>query len=157
MVVVYIFVGEEVFVVIVSGDEGMVMVFLLCCCLIFGDLIVGYIGKGEGLQIYVQECCVVKCLYGKDLEYWIDVMWVEYMMCVFDVLIKVLVCNMKGIFVCVVVDLILVDVNVVYVLMEQEGDQEVMYMMFLIQVYDCVYFVDVMCVLWCNLDVICIV
>jgi Guanosine polyphosphate pyrophosphohydrolases/synthetases len=138
----------------VSGDEGMAMVFSSCCRPIPGDPIVGYIGKGEGLQIHVQECRVAKRLHGKDPEHWIDVMWAEHTTRAFDVSIKVLVRNTKGILARVAADLTSADANVAHVSMEQEGDQEATYMTFLIQVHDRVHLADVMRALRRNPDVI---
>ncbi|MCK4132731.1 bifunctional (p)ppGpp synthetase/guanosine-3',5'-bis(diphosphate) 3'-pyrophosphohydrolase [Ralstonia nicotianae] len=152
---VHAFAGEEAPAVTVSGDEGMAMVFSPCCRPIPGDPIVGYIGKGEGLQIHVEECRVAKRLHGKDPEHWIDVMWAEHTMRAFDVSIKVLVRNTKGILARVAADLTSADANVAHVSMEQEGGgQEATYMTFLIQVHDRVHLADVMRALRRNPDVI---
>lgn len=154
MAAVHTFAGDEAPAVTVSGDEGMAMVFSSCCRPIPGDPIVGYIGKGEGLQIHVQECRVAKRLHGKDPEHWIDVMWAEHTTRAFDVSIKVLVRNTKGILARVAADLTSADANVAHVSMEQEGDQEATYMTFLIQVHDRVHLADVMRALRRNPDVI---
>lgn len=154
MAAMHTFAGEEAPAVTVSGDEGMAMVFSSCCRPIPGDPIVGYIGKGEGLQIHVQECRVAKRLHGKDPEHWIDVMWAEHTTRAFDVSIKVLVRNTKGILARVAADLTSADANVAHVSMEQEGDQEATYMTFLIQVHDRVHLADVMRALRRNPDVI---
>ncbi len=154
MAAVHTFAGEDAPAVTVSGDEGMAMVFSSCCRPIPGDPIVGYIGKGEGLQIHVQECRVAKRLHGKDPEHWIDVMWAEHTTRAFDVSIKVLVRNTKGILARVAADLTSADANVAHVSMEQEGDQEATYMTFLIQVHDRVHLADVMRALRRNPDVI---
>ncbi|MGA3939858.1 RelA/SpoT family protein [Ralstonia nicotianae] len=152
---VHAFAGEEAPAVTVSGDEGMAMVFSPCCRPIPGDPIVGYIGKGEGLQIHVEECRVAKRLHGKDPEHWIDVMWAEHTTRAFDVSIKVLVRNTKGILARVAADLTSADANVAHVSMEQEGGgQEATYMTFLIQVHDRVHLADVMRALRRNPDVI---
>jgi GTP pyrophosphokinase len=154
MAAVHTFANEEAPAVTVSGDEGMAMVFSSCCRPIPGDSIVGYIGKGEGLQIHVQECRVAKRLHSKDPEHWIDVMWAEHTTRAFDVSIKVLVRNTKGILARVAADLTSADANVAHVSMEQEGDQEATYMTFLIQVHDRVHLADVMRALRRNPDVI---
>ena len=154
MAAVHTFANEEAPAVSVSGDEGMAMVFSSCCRPIPGDSIVGYIGKGEGLQIHAQECRVAKRLHSKDPEHWIDVMWAEHTTRAFDVSIKVLVRNTKGILARVAADLTSADANVAHVSMEQEGDQEATYMTFLIQVHDRVHLADVMRALRRNPDVI---
>lgn len=142
-----------VLLVVIIGIEGMFVQLFVCCWLILGDVIMGYIGIGLGMVIYMMDCWVVQCIYCCDLGCWIDVEWVLQLGCLFDVVVKVFVKNMKGIFVCVVVDIMLVDVNIVYIVMDEDLMYELMVLCFVIQVSDCVYFVNVM---WCvriNLDV----
>jgi GTP pyrophosphokinase len=91
------FAGEDAPAVPITGDEGMSMIFSACCRPIPGDSIVGYLGKGEGLQIHVQDCKVAKRLHSKDPEHWIEVMWAKKTTRAFDVSIKIMVRNVKGI------------------------------------------------------------
>ncbi|TMS58467.1 RelA/SpoT family protein [Imbroritus primus] len=146
--------GEDSPAVAVTGDEGMSMVLSPCCRPIPGDDIVGYLGKGEGLQIHVQDCKVAKRLHSKDPDHWIDVMWAPRISRVFDVSIKVMVHNVKGILARVTADLTAADANVAHVSMEPEMGQEASFMQFIIQVRDRVHLANVMRALRRNPDVI---
>lgn len=146
--------GEESPAVAVTGDEGMSMILSPCCRPIPGDVIVGYLGKGEGLQIHVQDCKVAKRLHSKDPEHWIDVMWAPRISRVFDVSIKVMVHNVKGILARVTADLTAADANVAHVSMEPEMGQEASFMQFVIQVSDRSHLANVIRALRRNPDVI---
>ncbi|CAG2143692.1 bifunctional (p)ppGpp synthetase/guanosine-3',5'-bis(diphosphate) 3'-pyrophosphohydrolase [Cupriavidus plantarum] len=150
------FAGEEAPAVAITGDEGMSMIFSACCRPIPGDSIVGYLGKGEGLQIHVQDCKVAKRLHSKDPEHWIEVMWAKKTTRAFDVSIKVMVHNVKGIVARVAADLTSADANVAHVSMEQQqgGHQEATYMQFVIQVQNRLHLANVMRALRRNPDVI---
>ncbi len=156
MAAVQTFAGEEAPAVPITGDEGMSMIFSACCRPIPGDSIVGYLGKGEGLQIHVQDCKVAKRLHSKDPEHWIEVMWANKTTRAFDVSIKVLVRNVKGIVARVAADLTAADANVAHVAMEHQdnGRQEATYMQFVIQVHDRLHLANVMRALRRNTDVI---
>lgn len=156
MAAVQTFSGEDAPAVAVTGDEGMAMIFPPCCRPIPGDSIVGYLGKGEGLQIHVQDCKVAKRLHSKDPEHWIEVMWANKTTRAFDASIKVLVRNVKGIVARVAADLTAADANVAHVAMEHQdnGRQEATYMQFIIQVHDRLHLANVMRALRRNTDVI---
>ncbi len=156
MAAVQTFASEDAPAVPITGDEGMSMIFSACCRPIPGDSIVGYLGKGEGLQIHVQDCKVAKRLHSKDPEHWIEVMWANKTTRAFDVSIKVLVRNVKGIVARVAADLTAADANVAHVAMEHQdnGRQEATYMQFVIQVHDRLHLANVMRALRRNTDVI---
>lgn len=125
--------------------------------LILGDCLIGYLKLDQILIVYIQECEIVKCLYEKELDCWIDLVWGYDFNCCFDCCIIILIYNECGMLVCIVVEIGEFDVNIVLVVMDDEGGNVLMkYLCFIIQVEDCVYLVCLMCGI-CKIDsVVCI-
>ena len=81
----------------IDGAGGESVVFPTCCHPIPGDTILGYLGKGEGLQIHTDECRQALRLQHRDPDHWVDVVWSENVKRSFDVAIRVDVKNGKGV------------------------------------------------------------
>jgi len=62
-----------------------------------GDAIVGYLGRGEGLVVHVQDCHVAQRLQHKDSERFIAVEWSDEPVRSFEAGIVVTVLNGKGV------------------------------------------------------------
>jgi len=83
--------------VIVDGSENASVQYAPCCHPIPGDAIVGYLGRGEGLVVHLDQCAVGQRLKHKDSERFIAVEWAEEPTRHFEVAVVVTVSNGKGV------------------------------------------------------------
>lgn len=104
---------------IVDGTEGMSVSYSNCCHPIPGDSIVGYLGKGEGLQIHMQDCPHVRRIHRKDPDNWIEVNWAEEIGREFELLLRVDVKNTKGVLAKVASSITSSDANITHVGMDE--------------------------------------
>ncbi|KAG0162099.1 hypothetical protein DFQ30_003669, partial [Apophysomyces sp. BC1015] len=140
--------------VLITGTEGMAVQLSPCCRPIPGDDIMGYIGMGLGMSIHTTDCRVAQRIHRRDPGRWIDVAWVPQPGRLFDVAIKVLVKNTRGVFARVAADITAADANIVHVAMDEDLAQESMALRFLIQVSDRVHLANVIRRTRTNPDVI---
>ena len=104
--------------IMIDGAEGQSVFFPSCCHPIPGDTILGYLGKGEGLQIHTDVCHQALRLQHRDPEHWIDVVWSDDIKRGFDVAIRVDVRNAKGVLAKIAGTLTSADANIAHVTME---------------------------------------
>jgi GTP diphosphokinase / guanosine-3',5'-bis(diphosphate) 3'-diphosphatase len=83
--------------VVIDGSEGASIRMALCCRPVPGDDIIGYLGRGEGLQVHTRDCGVAQRLFDRDSERWLPVRWAEQPIRAFDATVSVLVQNGKGV------------------------------------------------------------
>lgn len=138
----------------VDGNEGMSVNFSSCCHPIPGDAIIGYLGKGEGLQIHTDDCRYVRRIHHKDPENWIEVVWANDIAREFEVAIKVDVKNSKGVLAKVASSITSADANIVHVAMEDSFSEASATIRFGIQVQNRVHLARVMRSLRNNSDVV---
>src|SRR5688572_15184210 len=82
--------------VVIRGSEGMAVQFAKCCKPIPGDPIMGIISKGQGMVIHTHDCPVM----GKsrpDPDRVLDVQWDQETRKAFEVSIKLVVANQRGV------------------------------------------------------------
>lgn len=139
---------------IVDGNEGMSVNFASCCHPIPGDEIIGYLGKGEGLQIHTDDCAYVRRIHHKDPENWIEVVWADGIEREFEVAIKVDVKNSKGVLAKVASSITSADANIVHVAMEDSFSEASANIRFGIQVSNRIHLARVMRSLRSNADVV---
>ncbi|MFP5467801.1 MAG: RelA/SpoT family protein [Gammaproteobacteria bacterium] len=84
-------------VVSLDGSEGASVQYAPCCRPIPGDRIVGYLGRGEGLVVHVEDCPTGKRLLARDSERFLPVEWADDTVRMFDVAVVVTVTNGKGV------------------------------------------------------------
>ena len=83
-------------VVTIQGTEGMAVQFAPCCRPIPGDPIIGVIKSGQGLIVHTHDCPTLR--RGRSgSEQWLDVAWDKNINRPFDVNIKLLVANRRGV------------------------------------------------------------
>lgn len=83
-------------VIIIQGTEGMAIQFAQCCRPIPGDPIVGVIKSGQGLLVHTHDCPTLR--RGRSSgEQWLDVAWDKNINRPFDVNIKLLAANQRGV------------------------------------------------------------
>ena len=82
---------------LLDGSEGASVQFAPCCRPIPGDSIVGYMGRGEGLVVHIDDCAVAKRLQYRDSERFIAVEWSDEPVRTFETNLLVTVVNGKGV------------------------------------------------------------
>ena len=83
-------------VITIQGTEGMAVQFAQCCRPIPGDPIVGVIKSGQGLLVHTHDCPTLR--RGRSSgEQWLDVAWDKNITRPFDVSIKLLVADQRGV------------------------------------------------------------
>ncbi|MEW5889252.1 MAG: bifunctional (p)ppGpp synthetase/guanosine-3',5'-bis(diphosphate) 3'-pyrophosphohydrolase [Pseudomonadota bacterium] len=82
--------------VLIRGSEGVAVQLARCCRPIPGDPIVGLVKKGQGLVVHVSDCPGISRLRG-ERERWVDVEWEADSGRLFEVGIKVMAENRRGV------------------------------------------------------------
>ncbi|MDP2693460.1 MAG: bifunctional (p)ppGpp synthetase/guanosine-3',5'-bis(diphosphate) 3'-pyrophosphohydrolase [Gallionella sp.] len=79
----------------IQGTEGMAVQFAKCCRPIPGDPIIGVIKSGQGLMVHTRDCAALQ--KGRGGEQWLDVVWDKDIHRPFDVGLKLVVANQRGV------------------------------------------------------------
>jgi len=82
--------------IMINGSEGVAVQLASCCQPIPGDPIIGLIRKGKGLEIHRHDCTNIAKLRS-DRGRWVDVEWETDQEHLFDVTIRVLAREMRGV------------------------------------------------------------
>ncbi|HJQ63604.1 MAG TPA: bifunctional (p)ppGpp synthetase/guanosine-3',5'-bis(diphosphate) 3'-pyrophosphohydrolase [Burkholderiales bacterium] len=82
--------------VVIHGSEGMAVQFARCCKPIPGDPIIGLISKGQGMVIHTHDCPVIARTRA-DPDRLLDVAWATETRKLFEVSIKLVVANRRGV------------------------------------------------------------
>ncbi|MFZ3127491.1 MAG: ACT domain-containing protein, partial [Rhodoferax sp.] len=101
-----------------------------------GDAIVGYLGRGEGLVVHVQDCPIARKLQHKDSERFIGVEWADEPVRAFEAGIVVTVTNGKGVLAKVAAALAAAEADIVHIDMGQEAPHDDMDLRFVVAVRD---------------------
>ncbi|MFZ3019651.1 MAG: bifunctional (p)ppGpp synthetase/guanosine-3',5'-bis(diphosphate) 3'-pyrophosphohydrolase [Gallionella sp.] len=83
-------------VITIHGTEGMAVQFAKCCSPIPGDPIIGIIRSGQGLVVHTHDCPTLRRGHSSG-EQWLDVVWDKNINRSFDVSIKLMVANQRGV------------------------------------------------------------
>jgi len=83
-------------VITIKGSEGMAIKLAICCHPIPGDPILGFINKDRGLIIHTHDC-LGNQNSKLDHEKWVDVEWEPNPESYFNVSLKLLVINERGV------------------------------------------------------------
>ena len=81
-------------VITIQGTEGMAVQFASCCRPIPGDAIIGVIKSGQGLIVHTHDC---PSLHQSSSGQWLDVVWDKNITRSFEVSLKLLVANKRGV------------------------------------------------------------
>jgi guanosine-3',5'-bis(diphosphate) 3'-pyrophosphohydrolase len=82
--------------IVIRGSEGMAVQFSQCCSPLPGDPIIGFIKKGQGLVIHTHDCPTARRSRG-DSDKWIDVEWDPKTERMFDVSMRVVLLDRRGV------------------------------------------------------------
>ncbi len=119
-----------------DGSENASVKFASCCRPIPGDVIVGYLGRGEGLVVHMANCAVAKKLQNKDSERFIGVEWADEPVRAFETEILVTVTNGKGVLARVAAALASAEADITHIGMNEAGAHDVADLRFTIAVRD---------------------
>jgi GTP pyrophosphokinase len=129
--------------VIIHGSEGMAVQFAHCCRPIPGDPIIGLISKGQGMVIHTHDCpVVIKARH--DPERVLDVAWDPETRKLFDVSIKLVVANQRGVLARVAAEIAEAGSNIQNVAVDPEDDSSYTNMFFTLQVSNRLHLAGIM-------------
>ncbi len=113
-------------VITIQGTEGMAVEFAKCCHPISGDPIVGVIKSGHGLVVHTHDCPTLR--KGRSSgEQWLDVVWDKNINRNFDVNIKLVVANQRGVLAKVAAAIAGAESNIENVKFANEGEYTALY------------------------------
>ena len=119
--------------VIIRGSENMAVQFAQCCRPIPGDPIIGVISKGQGMVIHTHDCPVIaKARHDPDRV--LDVAWDPETRKLFDVSIKLVVANQRGVLAKVAAGIAEAGSNIQNVAVDPEDGSRYTNMFFTLQV-----------------------
>ena len=139
--------------ILVDGREGNSMSFQSCCHPIPGDNIIGYLGKGEGLQVHMNDCPHALRMLSKDSDKWVEVEWGKDINREFDVDLAIDTRQGKGVLARVASSVTAADSNILNVSMDDRYKEDSVTIRFTIQVADRLHLSKVMRSLRTNHDV----
>jgi len=139
--------------ILVDGQEGNSIHFQTCCHPIPGDNIIGYLGKGEGLQVHTNDCSIALRMLSKDSDKWVEVEWGKELNREFEVDLAIDTRQGKGVLARVASSVTSADSNIMNVSMEDRFKEDSVTIRFTIQVYDRLHLSKVMRSLRSNPDV----
>jgi guanosine-3',5'-bis(diphosphate) 3'-pyrophosphohydrolase len=82
--------------ILIRGTEGVTVQLARCCRPIPGDPIVGIIRKGQGLEVHLHDCPQARKLRS-ERDRWIDVEWEPHTDRMFEVNLRVVTQNVRGV------------------------------------------------------------
>ena len=81
----------------IRGSEGLAVQLAKCCRPIPGDPIIGVIRKGQGLEVHLHDCPTIAKSRGGERDRWVDVEWELDSGRLYDVSIRVVAENRRGV------------------------------------------------------------
>jgi GTP pyrophosphokinase len=131
-------------VVSLDGSEGASVQYAPCCKPIPGDRIVGYLGRGEGLVVHVEDCPSGKRLLARDSERFLPVEWADEPVRSFESTLVVTVSNGKGVLARVASAIAQAEADITHVDMGEEPAQNATDIRFTVSVRDRLHLADVL-------------
>ena len=130
--------------VLIDGSEGASIQLAICCRPIPGDSIMGYLGRGEGLQIHTTDCTAGKRLLGRDSEDGLSVDWAEQPTRAFETGVALLLKNGKGVLAEVATAVAAAEADITHIDMGDQAAAETAELKLLLAVRDRLHLADVM-------------
>ena len=130
--------------VTIRGSDGMAVQLARCCQPIPGDPIIGHISKGQGLMVHTHDCKTIVKSRRKDPDNWVDVDWDPEPDKYFNVGIRALVTNGRGVLAKVASEITATDTNITNVHTEDDETSHYAIMEFAIEVADRAHLARVM-------------
>ena len=127
--------GRHLGNITIRGTEGMAVQFAKCCRPIPGDPILGFINKGKGLVIHTHDCPSI-AKFRRDPDKWLDVEWDPETRRLFNVNLRLVVANQRGVLAKVAAAIADAGSNIDNVSMEESDNSAYTNMHFTVQVED---------------------
>ncbi len=118
---------------VVRGSEGLAVQFARCCGPIPGDPIIGVISKGQGMVVHTHDCSIIAKSH-RDPDRLLDVQWDASPSKLFDVGIRLVVANQRGVLAKVAAEIAEANSNIQNVAVEPEDGGTYTGMRFTVQV-----------------------
>jgi GTP diphosphokinase / guanosine-3',5'-bis(diphosphate) 3'-diphosphatase len=118
--------GNSSGVITLLGNEGMAVQYAKCCRPIPGDPIIGVIRSGQGLIVHTHDCPSLRKGRGNSEE-WMDVVWDKNITKLFEVSIKLIVANQRGVLAKVAAAISDAESNIENVHFTSEGEYTALY------------------------------
>ena len=119
-------VGSGSGIITLLGNEGMAVQYAKCCRPIPGDPIIGVIKSGQGLIVHTHDCPTLR--KGRSgSEEWMDVVWDKNINKLFEVSIKLIVTNQRGVLAKVAAAIADAESNIENVHFTNEGEYTALY------------------------------
>jgi GTP diphosphokinase / guanosine-3',5'-bis(diphosphate) 3'-diphosphatase len=117
----------------IRGTEGLAVQFAPCCRPIPGDPIIAQIRKGQGLLVHTHDCPVIHPFHF-DPEKWVDVQWDPVPDRLFDVNLRLIAANQRGVLARLAAEISEADSNIDHIETEERPSQAYSSIVFTIQV-----------------------
>ncbi len=118
--------GGSAGIITLLGTEGMAVQYARCCRPIPGDPIIGVIKSGQGLIVHTHDCPSLRKGRGNSEE-WLDVAWDKNINRLFEVSIKLIVANQRGVLAKVAASIADSESNIENVHFTSEGEYTSLY------------------------------
>ncbi len=125
----------------IRGTEGMAVQFAKCCYPIPGDPIIGVLKSGHGLTVHTRDCPVLQHK-GRGGEQWLDAVWGKHIRRSFDVGLKLMVANQRGVLAKVAAAMAEAESNIENVSFVHEGENTALH--FTLEVSNRVHLANIM-------------
>ncbi|MET1085212.1 MAG: bifunctional (p)ppGpp synthetase/guanosine-3',5'-bis(diphosphate) 3'-pyrophosphohydrolase [Burkholderiales bacterium] len=129
--------------VVVRGTEGISVQFAQCCRPIPGDPIIGWIKKGQGMVIHTHDCPVM-AKTRIDPDKCLDVAWDPETKKLFDVNIKLVAANRRGVLARIAAEIADGESNIDNVAMETQDGSQYSTVHFTLQVHNRLHLAKIM-------------
>jgi len=117
----------------IRGTEGLAVQFAPCCRPIPGDPIIAQIKKGQGLVVHTHDCPAIHPFHF-DPEKWVDVQWDPSADRLFDVNVRLVAQNHRGVLARLAAEVSEADSNIEHIETEQRASPAYTTVVFTIQV-----------------------
>ena len=129
--------------IVIRGSEGMAVQFAQCCKPIPGDPIIGLINKGQGMIIHTHDCPVIARTRADPGKVF-DVEWAPETKKLFDVSIRLVVMNQRGVLAKVAAKIAESNSNIDNVAVDPEQGDQYATMHFTLQVSNRLHLAQIM-------------
>jgi len=129
--------------IVIRGAEGMAIQFAQCCRPIPGDPIIGIINKDQGMLVHTHDCPVIAKLRA-DPDKLFDVEWAPDIKKLFDVSIRLVVINERGVLAKVAAEIAEAGANIDNVAVDPDQGDRYTIMHFTLQVSNRMHLAQIM-------------
>jgi GTP diphosphokinase / guanosine-3',5'-bis(diphosphate) 3'-diphosphatase len=119
-----------------DGSEGASVMYAACCTPVPGDVVHGYLGRGEALTVHRVDCATGAKLRQRDRERFVEVQWSDTPSRSFNTRLRVSVRNGQGVLARIAAQIAQTEADIAHIDMGQEIAQDATDLVFTIGVRD---------------------